>query len=530
MRTLLAGLLTTLCLSTTAAADLSQLRQALDAGDTAAMTEAVEALYQSAGISVDDRIVWTLKPYTETFNYFSDMYAEIVLGSMPAAAEVADYWNNWSKTLTGARWQAEDFFADAAEATALARYNQFVLAAHEMAHAVTYRYDPNHFDRHGGSVNCREFYADRLTAALLQDVAEADPQLSALRTRYLALMASMNAAIAANDRYHIESLGQLVDDCESIAVSQPTPETLQPYVSAFFERQRLLLDADLPPLADLAATFLFPRLAETAAGFGYGDESAALELVTLREAPSPETKALSTDDYDAIGGFSLEGELFVARIEHAGRTDTLSFYYGRPDALEAVAVDQIYIRPDTALEMTGLVPLGPDGFLASLIEDSSIAVLLFGIRENGSWTLNPVYEQAGMARSRVVHDEAGRLFFLYSSEASALRVDHGWRAIELTPDPPKEIVYEGILGTPVGMRHGMLLTERWTLLYEFDIASAYNALAGNGLSGSKDGRLASQEFVDITTTQALPDGRIMILDRDPKDRTIFVVRELRPAQ
>ena len=80
------------------------------------------------------------------------------------------------------------------------------------------------------------------------------------------------------------------------------------------------------------------------------------------------------------------------------------------------------------------------------------------------------------------------------------------------------------------MRHGMLLTERWTLLYEFDIASAYNALAGNGLSGSKDGLLASQEFVDITTTQALPDGRIMILDRDPKDRTIFVVRELRPAQ
>ena len=45
--------------------------------------------------------------------------------------------------------------------------------------------------------------------------------------------------------------------------------------------------------------------------------------------------------------------------------------------LEAVAVDQTYIRPDTALEMTGLVPLGPDGFLASLIEDGSFAVNYF---------------------------------------------------------------------------------------------------------------------------------------------------------
>jgi len=531
MRMLLAGLLTTLGLSTVTAADLSQLRQALEAGDTPAMTEAVEALYQAAGISVDDRIVWALKPYTETFNYFSEMYVEIVLGSMPADSEVDHYWRNWSQTLTGARWQADDFFTDAAEATALARYNQFVLAAHEMAHAVTYRYDPSHFDRHGNSVNCREFYADRLTAALLQDVAAADAGLATLRTRYLALMASMNGAIAEGDRYHIESLAQLVGNCESIAVSQPTPDTLQPYASAFFERQRLLLDADLPPLGQLAQDLLFPRHAEATANWSHSADALSLTLVTDRSVPSPETDALSTNDYWTAGGFSPQGDLFLTRLEHVSREPNYSFYFGAPGALEAVVLDRPYLRPDAYVELTGFVPMGPDGFFATLMEDQDIALLVAGLRDNGVWELSALEQRTGVKDARVLRDEADGFYFLTTPEVSHFGSREGWRSEEITPQGLKDAVeYAPIYGTPIGLHRGFLLTERYSLLYSFDTKSGYDVLAGNGFHGSKDGPPAKQEFVELTATQALSDGRVMILDRDPKHRDIFVVRELRPVQ
>ncbi len=195
-------------------------------------------------------------------NYYSDDELRIVLGAMPAPDEVTRYWLNWSKALTGGQWNPAAFFADATEARRLARFNQFVLAAHEYGHVLSYRYDPNHVERHDYAVNYREFYADRLSTAMVTEAAAADPNLAALQARYVELMASFNAKIPAPAHYDIASLDLLQADCASISVSQPTAETMAPYASAFFERQRLLLAAGPAPLAALYAAWLFPPLAE----------------------------------------------------------------------------------------------------------------------------------------------------------------------------------------------------------------------------------------------------------------------------
>ena len=63
------------------------------------------------------------------------------------------------------------------------------------------------------------------------------------RARYLELVTAMGETIPEQYRYHIPDFAALEADCALIDVAQPTPQTMQPYASAYFERYRVLLEA-----------------------------------------------------------------------------------------------------------------------------------------------------------------------------------------------------------------------------------------------------------------------------------------------
>jgi len=233
------------------------IRDALAASDTKTMAMLVVEHYERGEARFAHPLRWRFEAFDYIFNYFDVDDNTIVLGSIPTPEQTQAYWQNWSDSLTEGRWQPQAFFGSEGEAFALAGFNQLVLAAHEAAHAMTYRHDPGHLARHDYEINCREFYADRLMAAWLDELAEADPELAGLRVRYLELIMDIEAQIAQRHRYKIKSLEALENNCALIHVVQPTPTTLQPYGSAYFLRQFWLLQADMPPLEAFYEQYLF---------------------------------------------------------------------------------------------------------------------------------------------------------------------------------------------------------------------------------------------------------------------------------
>lgn len=235
----------------------ADLAAAVARGDTEAVTRGIVEAYGAAGAAGDDTLAWRLQPYDRVVNWYDTITNVITLSALPGDDEVAPYWANWKRTLTGGRWDWRAFFPDPAEARAMARFNQFVLAAHEYGHALAYRYDPDHVERANGEINCRELAADRLTAGLLEELAAADERFAHWRQRYGELAAAINAAIDPAVRYAPVPYSALDADCAVMHVVQPDAQTMTPYASAYFVRWQALLATDLPPLADLYKAYLF---------------------------------------------------------------------------------------------------------------------------------------------------------------------------------------------------------------------------------------------------------------------------------
>lgn len=531
----LAALLAGLAASATAL-DRPALRAALDAGDTEAMTRAVEAIYTEAGVSWDDAVTWTFKPFDYTFNYFDWMEDVVVLGTMPTSDEIDAYWRNWSKTLTGGRWQGADFFAGPAEAAELARFNQFVLALHEAGHAVTYRYDYEHLARHNYAVNCREYYADRLTMGALDDLAKADPELDQLRTRYVALMASMNASIAEADRYHIESFEALDADCAVIDVAQPTPETLQPYASAFFERQRLLAGADLPPLKQLVATYLDARRTAFMADMPYAKVPADYALETIEDLPETRpASAYSANDEAYAMAFDLEGQLHLGQLIFDRTDRRLTLSYGPRGALRPVVNLAPYPVEVDDLRLIDVVPLAHDWLLALIAEEHGAQqdFALYEIKpRDGDWDFALMDRIDGMALARLLQAPDGTLLLLASADGQRYGFNPGWVSLDFKLDGQLGAgrSYDGIYGLPLAVEaDGDLVTQAFDLLMVFDTTASFNVIAGNHLPGRRDGtRPEGTEVRDTSFAQVLPDGRLLLVDRAPREAG-SVVRELRYA-
>ena len=156
-------------------------RDAIANGDMTAATKEIEKIYVDQGLSWPPFMRWEIGPYTTTYWYYDTTDEKIVAGDMPKPDEIASYWKTWSRALTAGNWDPDGFFASDEEALQLARYNQYVLATHETAHVMTYRYDPEHRERHGYEINCREYYADRLSLVLIGPYDDPDRFAELLR-------------------------------------------------------------------------------------------------------------------------------------------------------------------------------------------------------------------------------------------------------------------------------------------------------------------------------------------------------------
>lgn len=399
MRLLLAGLLTALGLSTTSAATIDDLHRALETSDTNAVTSFVTRYYRDAGISVNEMLIWEHQAFDEIVNWYNQNTEVIMLSDLPANAdEVSAYWQNWSKVLTQDKWVWRDFFADDAEAALIANFNQFLLAAHEYGHALTYRYDPGHEQRGNNEINCREYPADRLAAALLDELAEKDKRLADLRTRYRALIAEINANIAPEFRYDTPTFSALDENCALLHVAQPTddPLSMTPYASAFFVRQGLLQAQDLPPLAEVYERHLLSRWRE------------------LQVPPSGTARAVTTGEYfDRPFGATRtslpDGALHLA-IDPSGNRYTVDAGYSSDG--EEVRIAFGYgpaggpiepVLPSTVLagvkldlmgffDFAGFLALGPDRFAAitgSPLGNGPIQIIDMQ-RQAGTWSMHVV--------------------------------------------------------------------------------------------------------------------------------------------
>src|SRR5690606_6020322 len=91
------------------------LVQQMSYADTWSMLFVIERAYELAGISVNDTLVWNEQPFDEVVNWYSPEDETITIASLPLDHEIAPYWDNWSKALTGSRWDWRAFFVDETE-------------------------------------------------------------------------------------------------------------------------------------------------------------------------------------------------------------------------------------------------------------------------------------------------------------------------------------------------------------------------------------------------------------------------------
>ncbi|ODU85447.1 hypothetical protein [Devosia sp. 63-57] len=516
----------------------SYLHFALENADTEQVTYAVEEGYAAAGVSRNDTLTWQFQPYDGIVNWYNQHSQVINLSALPGDDEVAPYWDNWSKTLTAGNWDWRAFFADDAEARTMARFNQFVLAAHEYGHALTYRYDPEHEAREGNEVNCRELPADRLAAGLLEEMAGVDPLIAGYRQRYAELVAAINAAIAQDIRYAVIDYARLDADCHLMHVAQPDETTMAPYASAYFARWQALLETDLPPLAQLYETYLYAplraRLSQSS------DEASWVTTVDWID-----DDIAGNFEHGAITGWRLpafapDGRLYVMSYAVTPGDGDVGLFvsYGPAGSKKKTVIDSAALGARVAdpqfFDLTAFLPLGPDRFLAAssdLWGDEASVVVLDVERGPEGWTHRMAQPLPGVVPSEtrlrmdadgVVrldiyqfgHGDAPARWLSYRLDADRLETG----AMTDLPDSP----YVRFSDLPDGA--GLLIDQQNpSVLLERDGPAL--RIAGNGLQGYKElGDPLEIEFISPSAAIGM-DGRIRVLDYEPYLEQ-YVVREI----
>lgn len=399
MRLLLAGLLTVLGLSSATAATIDALHAALEASDTDAVTAFVADSYRDAGISVNEMLTWEHQAFDEIVNWYNPNTEVIMLSTLPRTPEeVAAYWQNWSKVLTQESWNWRAFFADDAEAALIANFNQFLLAAHEYGHALTYRYDPGHEARGGNEINCREYPADRLAAGLLDELAEQDARIASLRTRYRVLIAEINAHIAPQYRYDTPTFAALDENCALLQVAQPTddPLSMTPYASAFFVRHGLLQAQDLPPLAEIYERHLFPHW--RAARLPPSGRAGAVTTGDAVDLPAGETRTGLPDGFRHLA-LDASGARYVVDAGYSTEGDAVrvAFRYGpvggtEEEVLASTALPGVTLDVFGFFDIAGTLSLGPDRFAVitgSLLGNGPVQIIELR-RRGGTWSMRSI--------------------------------------------------------------------------------------------------------------------------------------------
>lgn len=512
------------------------------------MIPEIIAVYEDAGLSWDRGIEWLVGPFTTTFWFYDTWERQITVGAVPADSEIDTYWQTWSDVLTDGSFVPATFFSSEREARELAHYNQYVLATHESAHAITFRYDSAHLERHDYSVNCREYYADRLTVAILNEQARLDQDMLRWRGRYLELVEAMGETIPDQYRYRIQDFAALDADCALINVAQPTAETMQPYASAFFERYRVLLEAELPPMAEVFQTHLSGRWDEAHKDTPFAPSREGLELATLAELDEVILGSVYGDDTDSsaddrtrVAAFDPSGKLWFASLSYDRQSRLAALSFGTEPEQEAPILPPAeWHQPSMRLEVSSLAVFSADRFLVSLQhwdnggidgKERHFVTFVLADRVNDAWTLTRVAELEGMKQAAVLRSPDDKLYMLATPDPTGPRPTTNWIGFEISlerGDVVGELPIGSGLDFPLAIDgDGRIYEEIGFLLWQSEPGGGDAVLIGNGLMGPRDGIGAKAEISDVEVLQFMPDGRALLIDRDPRWDG-WQLRELRP--
>jgi len=522
---------------------------AVRAGDMGQMIEAIIAVYEDAGISWDFGNEWMVGPYTTTYWFYDPNTDEVHVGAVPADDEIDSYWQTWSAVLTDGQFAPDSFFTSADDAREMAHFNQYVLATHESAHAITFRYDYPHLARHDYDINCREYYADRLTVAILNAQAKAAPDMARWRDRYLELVTAMGETIPEQYRYHIDDFATLDGNCAVIDVKQPTPETMQPYASAYFERYRVLLEADLPPMAEVFKTHLTDVRDAAFATIPFAEDRSRSEVVTIAEMEDIDLDTVygidrtETDVVSRAAAFGPEGKLWFATLHYDRETEAIDIAFGNdPDDSEPVGEPGQWSYPSLRAEISSLAVISPDEFVFTLehwdregpdgAERFFVSFLLATRDEGGAWSLARIDDVDGMQQGAILRAPDNRLFILATAQSSGREPTQGWIGFEMLEygEVGEQLPISSGFDFPLAIDGaGRLYEELSYMLWASSPDGQDQVVIGNGLQGPRDGVGAGVELSDVQVLQWMPDGRALMLERGPGWRGLRI-RELRPLE
>lgn len=534
MRAIILSLALFWCQTSIAIASVDALLEAMDEADTLAVAEFVEAHYRDAGISTNQTLVWETQAFNEIVNWYNQWTETIMLSRLPSRAETPAYWDNWSRVLTASDWDWQGFFADAEEAYQLAGYNQLVLAAHEYGHALTYRFDPEHEARGDNAINCREYPADRLAAALLHELADTDLRMAALQLRYRELIEAIQSRIDPAIRLALPSFAALDADCRILHVEQPADEAgMVQYASAFFARQSLLLATDLPPLAELYTTHLLPRWRERQRP----DSGLAGPVTTGPLLPEAGERQPGFFRVHAMG---KDGAVYVLDWQLEGWPVRMQLRFGPLGGPfeDILPVQRLALgsTPESTLAIESTLALGPDHVLAVTSAYAEDKVWLLSLRrEDAVWRLALRQVARGVSYSPTLAFDASGVVHLFLREQIAPDdYETQLRHLRIEPDGGLTVTDLGLEPDPGPMPAAIhasgvyLISDSAALL----VPTEDGSLAGfaGGLQGFKDNASPLEAEFAVYTLQLLPapDGSVKVLDYDPESRRM-VLRHIAPA-
>lgn len=518
-------------------------RDAIAAGDMNAVIGEIIDLYGEHGLSWAHWNAWKIGSHTTTYWYYAPFEDEIIVGDMPEPEEVGEYWSTWSTVLTDGNWDPDGFFASPTEALELARFNQWLLATHESAHAITYRYDFDHTARYDYDVNCREYHADRLTAAILQDEAAQDPDMARWRARYLDLVKEMGASIPEEYTVTQADYPALEADCRVIDVRQPTPDKMQAYASAFFTRHTALLSAELPPLDDVFDTHLKAWAQKRLSLYEIAPEWAESRVTTVARIPKAADEVLNSADIltgssaKRAAGFAPDGTVHVAEAAYDPDTGTMTVIFGPvPGELNAVVTSMAWPRQSPRIQLRSIAVFGPDQFVATFEERENRTSAVRFRREGGEWVAKFLADETIAGTSRAYRLGDDRLLIGYSEVAftDSENRDGTWQVLETDLETGSKLENTEV---PIESRHplgidaeGRLFFASIGMLVRGEEEPVLTRIFGAALKGDRDGDQATGEINGIVLVQTEPDGSLLILDDVPGDNDHQLIRRIEPLR
>jgi hypothetical protein len=352
------------------------------------------------------------------------------------------------------------------------------------------------------------------------------------RERYLELVTAMGNTIPEQYRFHIADLATLDANCAVIDVAQPTPDTMQPYASAYFERYRVLLEGDLPPLAEVFDKHLAHYLKEANARVPFATDRDAYEIKTVGNVDEMELGSvffgLKSDDSKGSRAAAVapDGTLWFATLEYDPTTRLVELAFGNePETSPLLGPAAEWPRPSRRVELTSLAVLSADSFVAALEHweqpggDDTFApfvTFVHASRTAGEWTFETIVEVDTMQQGIVLRGPDDRIFLLTTVDGRSSQPSPNWRGLEISLESGEVVAELPITANfyrPAAIdADGRLYEEINDYLWRSRPDGGFEAVLGNSLLGPRDGRGAEAEMADLKFMQWMADGSAVLVE------------------